>query len=157
MEKAVGVAAVPEVLKRMAAAEIIKITKRETARSQAETEIKAHGEAIKGPSHAGRETRTRRQRRPAAETRRIPPADPRRSPDVIGAPHPAETGRLAPPAIMERRPTPRVIRIPIPALIRPKPVPVVAVRLPRRIHHHDRRLPAPTVGRHVHPGSVRRQ
>src|SRR5436305_11846921 len=72
-------------------------------------------------------------------------------------PTPPEPGMAEPVPIMKRGPAPGVIREPVPTAIRVNPTPAVKVRLPPRIRHNDRGLPATAVASYVHPIAVRGQ
>src|SRR2546430_17353602 len=70
---------------------------------------------------------------------------------------PAVTRAATPPAIVEGRPAPRIIGLPIPAAIGPEPAATVAVRTPTHIDDGHGRLPAPAVIGNFNPSSVRSQ
>jgi hypothetical protein len=61
---------------------------------------------------------------------------------------------LVPAAVMIRGPTPRVGRVPVPTGISPKPGSTVAIGLPGRVGHGDRRTPAPAIAGDIHPTAV---
>src|SRR5215510_6718535 len=62
-----------------------------------------------------------------------------------------------PTAIMERGPSPGVIRHPIPTTISVNPMTTVEVGAPTPIDHHDCRLPASAVTCHINPSAVGRE
>jgi len=92
--------------------------------------------------------------RPADIIRGLAPNDPCGCPFGSRQPYPAITRIINPLAIMKTSPTPRFIAGPVPAGIRPFPVPE-GVRAP--IRPHVRRPPTSAVGANVDPGSVRGQ
>jgi len=59
-----------------------------------------------------------------------------------------------PAAVMERCPTPRVIRFPIPAAISIDPATAIEIRLPASVSDNRGRLPAAAIALHIDPGSV---
>src|SRR6185369_10222367 len=130
------------VVARMAIGEMVKPHEREGRSRQAESEVRPDGCSAKAPT-TGRETGARRQRCPATVAAGLAPANPGRAPYAIRAPHPAVARIFTPAAIMERRPTPRLIRVPIPTAVGPGPVAGVAVRTPGRAGHRGGRPPAP--------------
>src|SRR4051812_12854607 len=123
----------------------------------AQTEVKTEPDiAIPvSEAHSWPHVATGRQRRPAAIVARTAPRHPARAPGVIRSPHPAYPRSAVPAAIMERRPTPRIIGVPVPSATRIKPVTAVCVRAPPGMRHRDGRLPAPAVIRDVSPAPVR--
>jgi hypothetical protein len=62
-----------------------------------------------------------RQRRPTTLVGSISPGDPRRPPIGVRPPHPTRARVTEPPSIMEGRPTPGIVRIPVPTVIGPQP------------------------------------
>ncbi len=60
-----------------------------------------------------------------------------------------------PAAVMKCSPTPRIIRGPIPALIRPNPATLIPVWSPIRRANHNRRLPAPLTVLSENPSPIR--
>src|SRR5688572_11067833 len=83
--------------------------------SEAETEPYIAAPVTK--TNTGTDITPRRQRRPTAVRTVGAPRHPARAPGIIRVPHPTHGRRAVPPAIMERRPTPRIIRMPVPAHI----------------------------------------
>ncbi len=59
-----------------------------------------------------------------------------------------------PATVMEGRPAPGVVRLPIPALIRVEPAAAVGVGAPSGIDHRHSGLPTQAVGRDFHPSAV---
>lgn len=89
----------------------------EMFRVQAEIKTDSYMHSVITPAAAKVINRVRRQGRPAAGVTSGAPGDPRRTPDSIRAPNPAGMRVHIPPAIVERRPAPGIIRVPVPAAI----------------------------------------
>src|ERR1041384_2857452 len=98
-----------------------------------------------------------RDRRPAAVIAGATPDHPGRSPDRVRRPDPAAAVVQIPSAIMEWRPTPRVIRLPIPSAIRVNPMPTITIGTPAVINRNDARLPTPADAVQLNPRAVRRK
>src|SRR5882762_2448745 len=98
-----------------------------------------------------------RQGSPPTTISREAPGYPGRSPDAVGVPNPATTIVQLPPAIMERSPTPGIIRGPVPTAIGVNPMTAVAIGAPPAINDHGAGLPAPAEASQLHPGAVRRK
>src|ERR1700761_7993490 len=103
------------------------------------------------------ETHSGRQRRPAKMRGRFPPDHPGWAPIISRLPHPSKRRIVCPPAVMNRRPAPRIRRIPIPAIVRPLPLAIVAIGLPIRDGLLDGWLPRPRRIRGLHPIPVWRE
>src|SRR5438876_3343459 len=125
------------------------------AGAQPKIDAKPDVDAVAIEAAPGNKNRCWRQRRPAAVSRGLPPTYPRRPPTSVWNPKPSYARIRTPAAIMKRRPTPGVIRVPIPAAVAPEPMATVAVRPPGCIYHRNRRLPAPAIAIDVDPASVR--
>ena len=108
-----------------------------------------------GEADTGIPTAFRRQGSPTAVGRGTAPSDPGRRPVIARIPHPTEARVLVPAAVMIRCPTPRVGRVPVPTGIGPQPRSTVAIGLPARVGHGDRRTPAPAIAGDIHPAAVR--
>ena len=108
-----------------------------------------------GEADTGIPTAFRRQGSPTAVGRGTAPSDPGRRPVIARIPHPTEARVLVPAAVMIRCPTPRVGRVPVPTGIGPQPRSAVAIGLPARVGHGDRRTPAPAIAGDIHPAAVR--
>src|ERR1051325_10731756 len=74
--------------------------------SRAKGEVVPCRMAAEGQADPSNESRTGRQRSPAAIITALPPANPGRTPSAIGPPAPAKSCVLEPAAIMKRRPAP---------------------------------------------------
>src|SRR6266404_2160905 len=98
----------------MAIRKMVQRDEIERGGGQTKSKIRPDSLAFEGPTAVGRKSRARRERRPAAVTSRLAPAYPARTPGSIRTPDPAITRVLAPPAVVERRPSPGIIGIPIP-------------------------------------------
>src|SRR4051794_33640728 len=88
---------------------------------------------------------------------RVAPADPGGTPHGIGRPDPTDPRIGGPTTIMEWRPAPGIIGIPIPAGITPEPAATVSIGAPRGINHCHGWLPAKTSAFLLHPISIGRQ
>src|ERR1035441_1491059 len=127
----------------------------EHVRAQAEIDIQCHAAAPPQPN-AGPEHSTGRQGRPTTIAVGLPPADPCGRPIIAG--HPKPTQRIsAPAAIVESDVSPRVVRLPEPAIRRVNPVSLVAIGPPVGIGRSHRRSPAKPVTGHIHPGPITRK
>ncbi len=144
------------VITRPTVAKMIRRDKRETAGVQPEIKVGRHSQAAVRKSDSRTIHGQRRQRRPAAVIVAGTPSHPRWRPHGVGIPAPAEPGMAEPAAIVKRR-APRIIRIPIPAIIRINPMPAVAIWTPSRVINHRCRTPATAIAIHLHPGTVGRQ
>jgi len=111
----------------------------------------------KGKSYAWPVPGPRRQRRPPAIAAAVSPGHPGRSPNRVRRPAPAQAMVLKPPAIVERRPAPRITREPVPPAIGINPAATITVWTPRRVCDYHRRLPARTVAGNVNPRPIRDQ
>src|ERR1043166_1497749 len=83
----------------------------------------------------------------------MPPCYPGWTPDPVGHPDPTPARMGLPTAIMKGRPAPGIVRLPVPAAIGVNPATPITVRPPGMVHNDNRRLPAPAVIVHFHPGS----
>jgi len=142
---------------RPAVAEPVVTHEGEVVPPEAETEADSHTPAVPGQTESGGPATGGRQRSPATIGIRVAPRHPRRRPVVSGNPHPANTVVPVPAAVVERRPTPRIGRVPIPSSVGVEPVSAVAVGLPPGHNRGAGRLPHPPIRWHIHPGPVRRQ
>lgn len=122
----------------------------------AQPPLKAHAHAGAAMTKATVRTivRIRRQRRPADMVPTVTPTHPGRSPIRPRHPHPAITVVVHPAAVVKRHPTPGIIGQPIPTVIRVDPAPGRVIGTPAAIADGNRRPPAKSVSRHVHPSAV---
>jgi len=127
------------------------------AQAKIESEAKAVGVSIVTEAEAGPIIAGGGQGGPAAVAAGIAPAYPGRTPIGVRHPDPTEPRIVAPAAIVERSPTPRVIRIPVPSMIAPNPAAIVGIGTPPGIGNDDRRLPAKSVVIDLDPRAVRRE
>src|SRR5439155_12980803 len=123
-------------------------------RHQSKIKPDADPPAVEPESDADIEVGTRRQGRPAAIRARITPGHPSRSPGRVRRPNPPMKRAAIPSAIVERRPAPGIIGLPIPAAIGPKPTATVGVRPPAGVNDGHSRLPAPATTGNFHPASI---
>lgn len=123
-------------------------------RTQPKAKGKSHGPTIIGEAETGAIIGAGRQGGPAAVSVGVTPAHPGGSPNHVRPPAPPDPTMPEPAAIVERRPTPRVIRIPIPARIGINPTAAVKIRAPARVDHHDGGLPNPAIAFQLNPGAI---
>ena len=105
------------VIPRCAIAKVTGGNERVTVRNQSEVKTRVHMAAAERESDPHIESGPGRQWRPAAIRVGITPSHPGRSPCGAGRPNPAIRRATVPSAIMEGRPAPRIIGLPIPTAI----------------------------------------
>src|SRR5262245_22370055 len=111
-------------------AEIVYGHKRVIVIAQAEIEANADVRAVIPKSDTGDVVGFGRQRRPAAVTAVISPTHPGRAPGRSGRPDPTGVRMMVPSSIMERSPSPRVVRQPVPPAVAVNPASTMAIRAP---------------------------
>src|SRR5262245_47473285 len=102
------------VVHRMMISEVARMNESVVIVAKPKVEAEAHVMVPVGESDSRTHVAMRRQRSPTAVVTRASPGHPTRTPGVIGAPDPAHAWSTEPAAIMERSPTPRIIRVPVP-------------------------------------------
>jgi len=142
---------------QVAGVEVGCFHKGEGADAQAKTKAAADGAAPIGKPVSVGERGSGRQRRPAAVGCRVPPGYPGWPPNRVRRPAPPHAVVPEPAAVMEGRPTPGVIREPVPPAIAVDPAPAITVRTPARVGDDHGRPPARAPAGDVYPGAIRRQ